>query len=410
MPSQVKWPLCLGIALVLLGVGVLWWSSRERNPPSQPDPLSGGEKVADAPDKTGPARTTAKVRDPEKIPDPAPPTKPIEDPSSPILTVVVVDASTKKPLEGAEVSALSASEIGAHRSVVLPSPKADLSELETTSSAVFGDPVSTDENGVARLVDLPIGAPIYLTARLPEYASAFASTKAFAGERKEIALASPARVFGSIRDADGNNLPDSRVKFSRPRRSYELDTSGGVFDLSGLAPGSWLVTAAAPGRAGEFRQLKLESGAEVSIEFELSEGLTLEGLVVDYSTNAPIGGIEISSSDTFDAAKTDEAGNFKISNLPKYTSLSFRGGKYDSSIPITSHKGTWSKTVFHLAKSRSVGLELTWHDQSPVVNGEVKMYFPAMVSIQLSGSTDERGIFGVLTADVQFRASRRAVP
>lgn len=125
-----------------------------------------------------------------------------------------------------------------------------------------------------------------------------------------------ATINGTVRDSSGNGLGWVQVATNIGGYSA-LTTAAGSFELAGIAPGDYVLTASADGYAPSSQPVAAPSGRAVSVDFVLSRVTvltTITGVVVD-SKQTPIEGARVSSDDGFHSTLTAADGGFALTNL-----------------------------------------------------------------------------------------------
>ena len=152
-------------------------------------------------------------------------------------------------------------------------------------------------------------------------------------EQLALALRAPLAISGRVVDENLQGLAAYDLRVAELRgpgagegsfepEHHRVTRPDGVFHLSGLAPGSWLLSAHAEGHAGPAVR-RVELPAEVGpLLFELPRAARVQGTVIGPG-GSPLAGAEV-DFDVLDgprpwhvrAATTDETGSFALAGLP----------------------------------------------------------------------------------------------
>src|SRR5262249_36931455 len=132
-------------------------------------------------------------------------------------------------------------------------------------------------------------------------------------------------IHGAVTDAVSNQpLAGATVVVTRADSGLTLTgvadlttASDGTFQLSGLAPGSYLLSATAAGHAVGMQTVTLSGGAPVTLA--LAAQGTLEGTITDAVTGQPVNGANVelinNTSSTNASSTTDATGKYSFANL-----------------------------------------------------------------------------------------------
>ncbi len=174
-----------------------------------------------------------------------------------------------------------------------------------------------------------------LVATYPGYAPGRADSIASGEQDVVLQLSAGARVHGTVRERNGSrpvvaftiNLQRARGALERNSLTSEafMDAQG-LYEISGLSPGSYAAVAAGYGYAPsrEVRFSVSESLEEQTVDFELERGGELVGSVVDSKSGAPVPGAQVevegslsssSSVPILSSAITDAAGQFELRGM-----------------------------------------------------------------------------------------------
>jgi Carboxypeptidase regulatory-like domain len=176
----------------------------------------------------------------------------------------------------------------------LPSFAADLLTVEARADGTFA------------LGPLPLGA-LGISVSAPRHTQRLVDASVPATGRAvdlgDVALDPGLAIRGRVRDREGAGIEGATVRAlgrDVPVESVPEAESGpeGRFDLGGLRPGRYRVSASAPGRAGT--SVPAEAGGE-PIEIVMDLGGAIAGRVVD-ADDAPAEGAEVFAEDRGDAA------------------------------------------------------------------------------------------------------------
>jgi hypothetical protein len=190
-------------------------------------------------------------------------------------------------------------------------------------SEVGEETVATDEEGRFQLHGLGAGRHV-VAATHPLHLREEVTVSLPAAGPLLLRLRLAARLLAEVVDPDGAPVPGASVFARLPQpnrmRSSIADEQGRA-DLSPLAPGSYLVSAAAGGWAGSEQVSVLAGAGESQVRLTLRRGLSIAGRVVD-DAGAPVGRAEIyavpqspASSPLPASATCDESGHFTLSGL-----------------------------------------------------------------------------------------------
>jgi protocatechuate 3,4-dioxygenase beta subunit len=126
-------------------------------------------------------------------------------------------------------------------------------------------------------------------------------------EGVEVVLPEEKVIRGKVRDAAGAPVAGALISVTsaaarnqqmyypgNPQATVATTDAEGAFSLRGLGKGTWSVTARFEGLVPSTE--KAEAGQDVSLV--LTAGLSIEGVVVDETTGAPVEGMNVSANDT----------------------------------------------------------------------------------------------------------------
>ncbi|NQT81480.1 sigma-70 family RNA polymerase sigma factor [bacterium] len=220
----------------------------------------------------------------------------------------VVDAETRKPIEGARV-ALEQTEAK------------DIQSAAMSKLGMFvGGGENTDSEGKYSLSIVEDGA-YYVVASKEGYAPQALTTEVRNSRGPsdlDFSLSSGATLFGQVAGSD----PERRVKQiflsandADGRRVYSKKiglSEEGVYEATGLAPGEYVISVDATGYASASRKVTVRSGSDNRADFVMSAGGTLIIKAVDERGN-PVRGPQVEIM--------DEQGNFFMGFFPDLQEL-----------------------------------------------------------------------------------------
>ncbi len=279
----------------------------------------------------------------------------------------VMDAETRKPIEGAKV--------GLEQTRPKGMPEAWLSK----AGFFTGGGESTDAEGKYTISMVEDGS-YYVVASKEGYAPQALTTEVRNSRGPsdlDFSLSSGATLSGQVtgsdpqrrvkqiflcaNDADGRRVYSKKIGLSEER----------AYEASGLAPGEHVVSVDAPGYASTSKKVTIRSGSDNRADFELTAGGTLIIKAVDEKGN-PVQGPEIELM--------DEQGNYFLGFFPDFKELmnsvyeaisredgldvspNIPGGKYrvkvgawgyeDEMVNVTIREGQATDQTVVLTKSR----------------------------------------------------------
>ncbi len=278
--------------------------------------------------------------------------------------------------------------------------EAELALSGAGGGAVSGTVVDGDGNGVARAHvscegdDGRNGATTDKSGRFtlsPESAGcqAFATHPSHgnselvtlvAGGKNVLTLASPGKIAGLVVDEQGHALNAAIVAVESfippsgqtdgPFYKQQKVNEQGEFELSELAPGSYVLSASAPGRPPQkTRTIEVGSGKRSrGITITLSKGGSLSGSVTDRDTGAGIAGVRVSldavttsGASATGGAETDADGQYTLEGVPQGPfSVRFRHNEYTARIlTLDGSSGGQLTANVDLAKGSGRDMEMT---------------------------------------------------
>lgn len=197
----------------------------------------------------------------------------------------------------------------------------------------------------------------------------------------KVLLGAGGTIVGNVTGIDPDKLPHVSVRAATPGRgepaSATVDRSGG-YKLTGLAPGTWTLTAALAETGQQARgQVALEpGGAEAHLDLEFGKGLTLSGRAVAGDT--PIQGAVLFAQNTrVDRSawgRTDASGSFRIEGLEWGTyQVELRqwetGLSYVESLDLPASR----EVVLRIPTARIVGRVVDGADRKPLAGVAVSL-------------------------------------
>ena len=133
------------------------------------------------------------------------------------------------------------------------------------------------------------------------------------------------RLAGAVVGPDGSpatsyrllvrgTLPDGTPRDSE---AHAVASTSGAFDVRGLAAGTYsLLAQTTDGRAARLDEVVLGDGEQKDgLRLVMTNGVAIEGRVVDASTRRPLSGIHVTLTGQVGSADTDDAGVFRIYGL-----------------------------------------------------------------------------------------------
>ncbi|NQT84622.1 carboxypeptidase regulatory-like domain-containing protein, partial [bacterium] len=220
----------------------------------------------------------------------------------------VVDAETRKPIEGARVTL--------ERTEAKDVQSAAMSKL----GMFVGGGENTDSEGKYSLSIVEDGA-YYVVASKEGYApqALTATVRNSKGPSDlDFSLSSGETLSGQVTGSDPER-PIKQIFLSakdsdgRPAYSKKISLSeGGAYEATGLAPGEYVVSVDATGYASASRKVTVRSGSDNRADFVMSAGGTLIVKAVDERGN-PVRGPQVELM--------DEQGNFFLGFFPDLNEL-----------------------------------------------------------------------------------------
>jgi protocatechuate 3,4-dioxygenase beta subunit len=183
-----------------------------------------------------------------------------------------------------------------------------------------------------------------------------------AGDKNRLEVASPGSIAGIVVDEIGNPIDRYTVAvetYSQPDGSRgsgptvrrDVSDKLGAFELTGLAPGHYVLVATAKGKApAQSERIEVESGRRTGgVRITLTKGATVSGVVTDRESRRPIAGATVrldgvTGTGTGARTTTDDAGRYTIDGTPTGAfSLRFSHTEYRERIEPLDARG--QKTV-----------------------------------------------------------------
>lgn len=194
-------------------------------------------------------------------------------------------------------------------------------------------PAVTETAGVATLA-LVAGGELTVTVRAPNFAihrrSVFLPARATDIQTLELALRPGLDLRGMVVSEASSGVPNARVALfdaSQVSRGTPLLTTrsadNGNFELHGVASGTYVLTAHAPGTGfGESEQVVIAESTSKAVVITVAGGAELRGVVVD-SVGRPVGEAQVRVSAVagglvplfVDTATSSADGSFRVAGL-----------------------------------------------------------------------------------------------
>lgn len=172
----------------------------------------------------------------------------------------------------------------------------------------------TDLQGFAHLTDLDGALPTTVTCTRAGFEKTSERFEAAPG-RARCTLYRPARIVGTVADAQRHPLPRARVTLTgKDTASVETRTDGS-FLLDGIPSGTYQLLAVAPGFRAEVLQVEVAAEQQHALApLLLREAPFFQGQVIDGASREPIPGaaLEVTSPPGGGHASTDEDGRFGL--------------------------------------------------------------------------------------------------
>ncbi len=298
----------LGSLLVVLLLGLWWWTRSEGAPPVIYSLEPGHATTADA--------AEGELAQQAAAPAPAARTEVVSDevanadapvgPSATELWGRVVVGGSGAPVEGAHVTLR-------HR---------DADEFWNLDLD-YGERIETvGETKSAADGTFRFAVPRALQHQLSVRAAGFAPvtlTSIAGGSEVIVEMRQGAAIEGIVRSG-GQGLVDIPVKINVVGENVALahgrTAAGGAFAFTDLQPREVFVQVKSPRHSEKWERLALESGKTHRVEIEVDPGKTLRGCVVEATTGTPVVDAEVSDSWTFErVVRTGLDGTFELAGM-----------------------------------------------------------------------------------------------
>ena len=189
----------------------------------------------------------------------------------------------------------------------------------------------TDDRGIFELSGLA-AAPHLVTARAPDGVSAAANGVVAPATDVELVVPRGSALAGLVLADDGRPLADFQIRLERltagdrgpegPAPGAETTrrrflSEDGAYELTGLYPGTYRVTYAAPGKAPHTIERHLPAGEQTHYAATLRAGARLRGTVTQVDDDRPVRGasIQLSTGSASAPVYTDAQGAFVIEDI-----------------------------------------------------------------------------------------------
>ncbi|AKT36242.1 carboxypeptidase regulatory-like domain-containing protein [Chondromyces crocatus] len=169
-------------------------------------------------------------------------------------------------------------------------------------------------------------------------------TQLHAGRENTLRLMAGGVIEGAVLDEQGRPVtsyqlaveafvPSLDPEARYGNRSRRVSDPEGLFRMDRLPPGRYVLAASAEGRPpARSEGIEVERGRTTAhVRITLAQGATLRGRVTDAETQAPIGEAQVqldavtsSGPSAIPAVKTDDAGRFEITGVPRQGPFSVR--------------------------------------------------------------------------------------
>ncbi len=309
---------------------------------------------------------------------------------------------------------------------------------------------TTDQNGDYSIPLLP-GVYTQISAAAPMYATEWYNEKSSAQSADTVTVTKGVMltginftlerfsgiIAGTVRDAAGNPLPkmtvtawlpsSSNTPVPDPNAPTNTATSGadGTYEIRGLAPGGYTVSASGPGYLIQFYDNSPDAAGATpvqvvnkqttsGIDFSLGRGGNIEGTVTDAKSGLPIPYTLVVARNSTTmlevAARTDASGMYVVGGMPSGDYLVFAVAKaykiqyYNNAIdvssatlvtvtaPNTTRGIDFSLQPAPIVKSALTGSVLDAITQTPTSLPIIESLDPASNSVAIT-TTDENGGF-----------------
>ncbi len=189
--------------------------------------------------------------------------------------------------------------------------------VEVKQGGVVVATLLTDPSGLYNADDLLPGS-YTVTASHPGYQTKTVGAIVVSGMTTTVNIALdplPGTIAGNV--SNGGPIANASITISNSNGivGNAVTDANGDYSVSGLAPGSYLVSCAATGFQSQFKAAIVTSGTTTTVNFVfIADGGTLEGNVIDSGTTDPIPGarIEVFQGTTLiTSTLTDGSGDYQ---------------------------------------------------------------------------------------------------
>lgn len=148
-----------------------------------------------------------------------------------------------------------------------------------------------------------------------------------------------ARVYGTVRDADGKPVAWAEVSVRSEKVDepiIDVTDASGAYALEGLSAGEWQLRARAEDEEIFYELLKIDPVKEKELEISISKPIWRDEIVGEVRSVAgkPLAGVKVfatrepPSTETYGPLETDSAGRFHFKGLPGWTFTVTAVGKF----------------------------------------------------------------------------------
>ncbi|USK42072.1 carboxypeptidase regulatory-like domain-containing protein [Cytobacillus oceanisediminis] len=237
----------------------------------------------------------------------------------------------------------------------------EVRELSGTGPIIFT--TVSDENGFFQSTALSPRVYV-LIGSSPEFGSSSISAEVTSGTVTTIEIlltSNPGSIQGTVMDAVTlEPLSDTLVRIIDSQGvviAFSQTTPEGRYEIDGLSPGSYTISAVNPNYQAQFFQMTVEPNSMVTVNFNLQGNpAVLSGIVFDSGNGAPLTGaiIEVFLSGTEALIRrvlTDENGRYLIQGLPQ--------GVFDVQAQFNGYVTGISTVFLSAGESENLNFELT---------------------------------------------------